>query len=210
MATISYMLGDRPDVLDKLRARCPNMYQPRHPSQASAPDLNRKTSAGSPTNDVAASASQREAKPQPLHDARQARSPLPAGTSTRQRKRAKAASALNVFPEVVYAARTLTQGKRLLVVGGIAKDADKRRIEEALQCEVEWCAAKHGENLASMEAAGLKCDLLVSIIRLLSHAHSASLADLSREYGIPLVRVQAGHNPSAIANDIAKQLLHKH
>ena len=91
-------------------------------------------------------------------------------------------------------------------MGGICKKAQCLRIAQALDCDVEWRDARKGENLAATRLAGNKCDLLISLIKLSSHAHTDCLNTLSRETGIPVVRVPGGFSPVAIAREINQQV----
>jgi hypothetical protein len=114
---------------------------------------------------------------------------------------------ISIVSASVYTARKATLGRRLLVVGGICKEEARLMIARALKCEVVWLDATKGENMAHMTIAAHKCDILIALIRITSHNHTKELTRLSREIGIPLVRVTGGYNPVSIAKDINEQLL---
>lgn len=111
------------------------------------------------------------------------------------------------LPAPVLKARIATQGKRLLIVGGICKEADRQRIAQALDCEVEWLNAKKGEGLNAFKKTASHCHLLVSLVKLSSHAHTDGMGAFSRQSGIPLVRICGGFNPVAIADAVNRQIL---
>ena len=113
---------------------------------------------------------------------------------------------ISYFAETVCEARAAIQGQRVLIVGGICKEEAKQKIARALKCEVVWTDANHSENLSRMGTAARKCDLLIALIRFCSHGHTKELTRLSRETGIPLVRVTGGYNPVSIAKRINEQM----
>jgi hypothetical protein len=103
--------------------------------------------------------------------------------------------------------RAKKPAKHLLILGGICKETDRKRIAQALACEVDWLDAKKGECGRALATAAARCHLLVSLIKLSSHAHTDGLSAFSRQSGIPLVRIPAGFNPALIADAVNEQIL---
>jgi len=107
---------------------------------------------------------------------------------------------------LMVSARRHTEGKTVVVVGGIPYPGQKRNLERLLGCTIRWRAAERGKRLQRVKASVLEADLVIAAVKLSSHDLVVFALDWRRTTGIPVVLAPAGLNPNRIAHEIVTQL----
>ena len=126
-------------------------------------------------------------------------------TTTRPTK--KAPRERNAMREISPSVRAFTNGKRVLIVGGIPDSARIAAIESALGVEVVWKAPERSFG-AKFRTEAEACDLGVVLIRLSSHEASRQMLDWKREGVLEnLVVMPCGFSVAQLVHEIEAQVL---
>ena len=96
-----------------------------------------------------------------------------------------------------------------VIVGGEPVEVHRQRIQDAFDLrELRWLASPKHASTASLETAVRRpdVDIVLILIRWMSHSTGYLLGPLCNELKLPLIRVKSGYNEERLAHDIAVQV----
>lgn len=108
----------------------------------------------------------------------------------------------------VLQVREMLRGRRLVLIGGEARQQAKAKIAEAFELsEVEWVKLNEHSTGDPMRAPILQPEtaMVLALIRWTGHLHAEEARNFAREAGKPCVHIKAGYNPEQLADAILTQ-----
>lgn len=112
-----------------------------------------------------------------------------------------------VWSDDVLDVRRRLDGAQIVIIGGEEDENQRRRIESAFECPLQWVAlSEHGTSdpmIAPIQSSST--GLVLIIIRLTGHLHAEKARQYAIAAGKPLVMLPQGWNPEVIAHEVLHQ-----